>query len=75
MLAIVGTIPAEGFPIISGKITLDDSHIRIGDGQDRQVLIRYRDQDCVIGRNVATVAHEACVENWGWIDQPEGQAD
>ncbi|MCK4621752.1 MAG: hypothetical protein KAT62_05995 [Desulfuromonadales bacterium] len=31
MLAIVGTVPSEGFPITSGKITLDDDHIRIGD--------------------------------------------
>ena len=31
MLAIVGTIPSEEFPIISGEITLDDEHIRICD--------------------------------------------
>jgi len=31
MLAIAGTVPSEGFPIISGNITLDDGYIRIGD--------------------------------------------
>ncbi|MEA1923855.1 MAG: NAD(P)H-hydrate dehydratase [Pseudomonadota bacterium] len=31
MLAIVGTIPSEDFPIISGEITLDDEHIHIRD--------------------------------------------
>jgi len=31
MLAIIGTVPTEGFPLISGKITLNDNHIHIGD--------------------------------------------
>ena len=31
MLAIAGTVPSEGFPIVSGEITLDDNHIRICD--------------------------------------------
>ncbi len=30
MLAIAGTLPSEGFPIISGNITIDDDHLRIG---------------------------------------------
>ncbi|MCD6152692.1 MAG: sugar kinase [Syntrophobacterales bacterium] len=31
MLAIAGTAPSEDFPLIDGKITLDDNHIRICD--------------------------------------------
>ena len=31
MLAIIGTVPSERFPTISGKITLDDEQIRICD--------------------------------------------
>ena len=31
MLAIAGTVPSEGFPLISGSITLDDDYLRIGD--------------------------------------------
>jgi len=31
VLAIAGTVPSEGFPIVSGEITLDDNHIRICD--------------------------------------------
>jgi hypothetical protein len=30
MLAIAGTIPSEDFPLISGNITIDDDHLRIG---------------------------------------------
>ena len=29
MLAITGTVPSEDFPLVSGDITLEDSHIRI----------------------------------------------
>ncbi|MBN2539680.1 MAG: sugar kinase [Deltaproteobacteria bacterium] len=31
MLAIVGTVPSEGFPLVSGEIILEDSHICICD--------------------------------------------
>lgn len=31
MLAIAGTTPSEDFPLVDGKITLDDNHIRICD--------------------------------------------
>ena len=31
MLAIAGTVPSEGFPIVSGEITLADDHIHICD--------------------------------------------
>ena len=31
MLAIAGTVPSEGFPLIDGEIILEDNHIRICD--------------------------------------------